>query len=103
MNKGVGGPQEVISNYSKWKCGLMIAFTRADGRIQLVNWEWERTLGWTLDEIQDSGIDVFRRVLPRTAASPGGKWGSSTWRGVSGSIADLAHETDGRWIRRRSR
>ena len=103
MNKGVGGHQEVISNYSKWKCGLMIAFTGADGRIKLVNWEWERTLGWTLEEIQDLGIDIFRRMLPRTAVSPGSNWGASTWREVSGSISNLAHETDGRWIRRGSR
>jgi|ERR1035441_1356499 PAS domain-containing protein len=75
MNKGVGGHQEVISNYSKWKCGLMIAFTGADGHIKLVNWEWERTLGWTLEEIQDLGIDIFRRMLPRTAVSPGSNWG----------------------------
>jgi PAS domain S-box-containing protein len=43
---------------------LMINFTGADGRINLVNREWERTLGWTLEEIQSRGIDIYAECYP---------------------------------------
>ena len=43
---------------------LMINFTGEDGRINLVNREWERTLGWTLEEIQSRGIDIFAECYP---------------------------------------
>ena len=43
---------------------LMIDFMGADGRINLVNREWERTLGWTLEEIRSSGIDLLAECYP---------------------------------------
>src|ERR1700730_16276167 len=42
----------------------MINFVGEDGRIKLVNREWERTLGWTLEEIQRQDLDIFAECYP---------------------------------------
>ncbi|HEV2826052.1 MAG TPA: MEDS domain-containing protein, partial [Pyrinomonadaceae bacterium] len=38
---------------------VMIGFVGKDGRIKLVNPEWERSMGWTLKELQDQNVDIF--------------------------------------------
>ena len=43
---------------------VMINFTGADGRVKLVNEEWQRTLGWSLAEILRDEIDVFAECYP---------------------------------------
>src|SRR5581483_11903790 len=43
---------------------VMINFTAVDGRIVMVNQEWERTLGWTLEEIERDRIDIFAACYP---------------------------------------
>ena len=43
---------------------LMINFVDADGRIKLVNREWERTLGWSLEEIRQQNLDIFAETYP---------------------------------------
>jgi PAS domain S-box-containing protein len=43
---------------------VMINFSGEDGRTKLVNREWERTIGWTFEEIQRGGIDVFSECYP---------------------------------------
>lgn len=43
---------------------VMIAFIDEGGRIKLVNPEWERTLGWSLEEIQNQSPDVFADFYP---------------------------------------
>ena len=43
---------------------IMINFTGEDGRIKLVNREWERTLGWTLEEIETQDLDIFAECCP---------------------------------------
>jgi PAS domain S-box-containing protein len=43
---------------------LMINFIGADGRIKMVNREWEKTLGWTLEEIESREIDVLAELYP---------------------------------------
>jgi PAS domain S-box-containing protein len=42
----------------------MIGFVGPDGKIKLVNREWERTLGWTLDEVLGQDLDVFAELYP---------------------------------------
>src|SRR5665213_2760350 len=37
---------------------LILKFVEKDGRIQMVNREWERVLGRTLDEIVNQGVDL---------------------------------------------
>jgi PAS domain S-box-containing protein len=43
---------------------LMINFTAADGHIKLVNRAWEHTLGWSLEEIQNRGTNIFEEFYP---------------------------------------
>jgi PAS domain S-box-containing protein len=43
---------------------VMINFVDEHGRIMLVNREWERTLGWTLEEIHENDVDVFSACYP---------------------------------------
>ena len=43
---------------------VMIGFIGADGRHVLVNREWERCLGWSLDEVRQNGLDVFAECYP---------------------------------------
>ncbi len=43
---------------------VMINFVDADGRIKLVNREWERTLGWSLEEIRQQNLDIFAECYP---------------------------------------
>ena len=44
---------------------VMINFMGPGNRIKLVNREWERVLGWTLDEILDRGVDILSEFYPR--------------------------------------
>jgi PAS domain S-box-containing protein len=62
---------------------LMIDFMDADGRLSLANGEWQRILGWTLEEIQSRGIDLLaecypdprhRREVMNHIAAAKGKW-----------------------------
>ena len=47
---------------------VMICFRDAEGRQRLVNREWERTFGWSLEEIeQDFNGDVLNEVYPDAA------------------------------------
>ncbi|MEW6718973.1 MAG: MEDS domain-containing protein, partial [Thermodesulfobacteriota bacterium] len=43
---------------------VMINFIGGDGRIRLVNREWERTLGWSIEEVRENGIDILAECYP---------------------------------------
>jgi PAS domain S-box-containing protein len=43
---------------------VMIRFLDEKGRIKLVNREWERTLGWSQDEITRNNLDIFAELYP---------------------------------------
>jgi PAS domain S-box-containing protein len=43
---------------------VMISLSGADGPLQLVNREWERTLGWSQDEVLDRGDEIFSELYP---------------------------------------
>ncbi|HKV33433.1 MAG TPA: PAS domain S-box protein [Pyrinomonadaceae bacterium] len=43
---------------------VMISFRDAAGRLELVNHEWERTLGWSLAEAQNRKGDVLPEIYP---------------------------------------
>ena len=43
---------------------VMIGFVGKDGRIELVNSEWQRTLGWTQEEIREPDLDVYAELFP---------------------------------------
>jgi PAS domain S-box-containing protein len=76
---------------------VMISFTGADGSLKLVNGAWERTAGWSMEEIQRENLDVFalcypdpdehRRVLKFVAESEG-EWNEFKTRTKAGRIID---------------
>lgn len=62
---------------------VMISLCRADGRYLLVNREWERTLGWSLNELLARGHEIFSDLYPdsgyreetlRFMEAAGAKW-----------------------------
>lgn len=78
---------------------MMVNFTGRDGRIKLVNREWERTLGWTLEEIQREDIDVLRELYPdpatcddvrRFIAGANPDWGDFKTRVRDGRVIDTS-------------
>jgi PAS domain S-box-containing protein len=68
---------------------VTIAFVGRDGRIELVNPEWERTLGWTLEEIRKQNLDLFAEIYP-----------DPQYRQM---ILDSIGRSTGEWIDRRVR
>jgi PAS domain S-box-containing protein len=87
---------------------VTISFLGQDGHIELVNPEWERTIGWTLEEIRKQNLDVLAEfypdpqyrqwVLDLVAASTG-EWTDRKVRVRDGRVIDLAvavvHLSDG--------
>jgi PAS domain S-box-containing protein len=43
---------------------VMIRFLGPDARVQLVNRTWERTLGWSLEEVQQRNFGLFDELYP---------------------------------------
>lgn len=87
---------------------VMINFVDADGRIRLVNREWERVLGWTREEILTRDVDIFAACYPglrdRQAvydfvASSNGEWRDFRTRVRDGRTIDTSwaviHLSDG--------
>jgi PAS domain S-box-containing protein len=62
---------------------VMIVFIGKDGRFELVNPEWERTVGRTLEEIRENNLDIFvehfpdpqyRQMVRDYVNAPTGEW-----------------------------
>jgi PAS domain S-box-containing protein len=87
---------------------VMIAFIGKEGDVELVNPEWERTIGWTLKELREQNLDIFteaypdpqyrQKVLDFVAASTG-QWTDLKVRVRDGRVIDAAvavvHLSDG--------
>jgi PAS domain S-box-containing protein len=43
---------------------VMIAFRGQDRRLEMVNPEWERAMGWTLKEIRGQNLDIYASFFP---------------------------------------
>ena len=43
---------------------IMISFASQDGRFELFNPAWERTIGWTWREIQEQKLDLYKECYP---------------------------------------
>jgi PAS domain S-box-containing protein len=78
---------------------VMIGFVSKDGHIELVNPEWERTMGWTLAEIQGPNRGVFaeffpdpeyRQIVRKLIAAATGKWTDFKVRVRDGRVIDVA-------------
>ena len=81
---------------------VMINFVEADGRIKLVNREWERTLGWSLEEIRQQNLDIFAECYPdpdyrqqvlKFVAKAKGEWADFKTRVRDGRVMDTT------WVR----
>jgi PAS domain S-box-containing protein len=75
----------------------MILFIDEGGRIKLVNREWERTLGWSLEELQNQGPDIFADFYPdpeyrqdvlNFIAASTGEWADFRTRVRDGRVID---------------
>jgi PAS domain S-box-containing protein len=78
---------------------VMVGFVDKEGHIELVNPEWERTMGWTLREIRGKDLDIFAEVYPDPQyrqmvldfiAASTGEWTEVKVRGRDGRVLDLS-------------
>jgi PAS domain S-box-containing protein len=87
---------------------VTISFIRQDGHIELVNPEWERTTGWTVEEIRKQNLDLFAEFYPdpqyrqwilQLVAASNGEWTDRKVRVRDGRVIDLVmavvHLSDG--------
>jgi PAS domain S-box-containing protein len=87
---------------------VTISFIGQDGHMEMVNPEWERTLGWTLEEIRKQNLDLFAELYPDPQyrqwvldliAASTGEWIDRKVRVRDGRVIDLAmavvHLSDG--------
>jgi PAS domain S-box-containing protein len=78
---------------------VMIGFVGDDGAVKLVNPEWERTIGWTLKELQEQNVDIFVEAYPDPSyrqevldfvAAATGEWVDLKIRVRDGRVIDAA-------------
>lgn len=76
---------------------VMVSFRDTEGRLQLVNREWEHTFGWTREEIQSRDGDILAEIYPDAAihrrawdwiAASNGEWKDFRSRARDGSFVD---------------
>jgi PAS domain S-box-containing protein len=74
---------------------VMVCFRDADGNLQLVNREWERTFGWSLEELAAHNGDILTEISPDTVnrrqardwiSAASGEWKDFKSRARDGSI-----------------
>jgi PAS domain S-box-containing protein len=78
---------------------VMINFVDSDGRIRLVNREWQKTLGWSLEEVLNDDLDVlaetypnpedYQKVLAFIGAAEG-EWADFKTRIKDGTVIDTS-------------
>jgi PAS domain S-box-containing protein len=78
---------------------LILKFVDSQGRIQMLNREWERVLGRTLDEIANQGVDIYeegypdpleRQRLLHFVANSNGEWADFKTRVPDGRVIDTS-------------
>jgi PAS domain S-box-containing protein len=87
---------------------VMIGFVGDDGGVKFVNPEWERTIGWTLKELQEQNVDIFAEAYPNLSyrqevldfvAASTGEWVDLKIKVRAGRVIDAAcaivHLSDG--------
>jgi len=87
---------------------IMISFMDGNDRFKLVNGEWERTLGRTLQEIQSQNIDIvaenypdpeYRQNIEHHYRDSHGEWADFKTRVADGRVIDVSwsvcHLSDG--------
>jgi PAS domain S-box-containing protein len=75
----------------------MIIFFDKDGGVKLVNREWDRTMGWSLEEIQKENLDILAECYPDPQyrqwvrdfiAATKGEWGDFKTKVRNGRVID---------------
>ena len=71
---------------------VMICFRDTEGRLQIVNREWEHTFGWSLAEIQSRNGDILSEIYP-DAVNHRQAWdwinaGNSEWKDFRSKVRD---------------
>src|SRR5580658_4203633 len=78
---------------------VTISFIRQDGHVELVNPEWERTIGRTLEEIRENNLDIFvehfpdpqyRQKVRDYVNAPTGEWSEFRLRTRDGRVIDIS-------------
>ncbi|MCU1268076.1 MAG: hypothetical protein JWM21_4394 [Acidobacteria bacterium] len=78
---------------------VMLNFVDNENRIKLVNREWQKTLGWSLEEVTNKDLDVFAQAYPDPkdyektmafVAAGDGVWSDFTTRTKSGAVIDTS-------------
>jgi PAS domain S-box-containing protein len=78
---------------------VMIGFVGKDGHLELVNPEWQRTLGWTQEEIREPGLDIYAELFPdpeyrqvffEVVAASTGEWTDLKVKVREGRVIDVA-------------
>ncbi len=78
---------------------LMISFNDEDGRIKLVNQEWERVRGLKQEEVEGQSLDILAKFYPdpqyrqevrEFIAAASGEWADFKSRGSDGSLLETA-------------
>ena len=86
-----------FSRHALDRIPLLIELIDANGSIQWASREWERTLGWSLEEIQRHGIDIFPECYPNPrhrklfldfVAAAKGEWAAFEVRTRDGRILE---------------
>ena len=90
---------------------LMINFVDANDQLKLVNREWERTLGWSLEEIRSRNIDIveenypdveYRKMVREFIANSNAEWADFKTTVRDGRVIDISwamlHLSDGTGI-----
>jgi PAS domain S-box-containing protein len=90
---------------------LMVGFVDRNGHPKLVNREWERTLGWSLEEIQNQNIDLlaenypdpeYRKQVGDFIANSNAEWADFKTKVRDGRVIDtswaMLHLSDGTGI-----
>ncbi|HWN07922.1 MAG TPA: PAS domain S-box protein [Pyrinomonadaceae bacterium] len=78
---------------------VLIGFIGDDGAVTMVNPEWERIMGWTLEELHDQNVDIMveafpdpesRREFMDLVAASTGEWVDLRIKVRSGRVIDAA-------------
>ena len=78
---------------------VMTVFIGKDGHFELVNPEWERTVGRTLKEIRELNLDIFvehfpdpqyRQTVREMVAAAAGQWTDLKLRTTDGRVIDVS-------------
>jgi PAS domain S-box-containing protein len=78
---------------------VMIVLMDQGGRHELVNPEWKRTIGWTLEELRERSLDIFAEAFPDPQyrqmvmddiAASTGEWTDLMVRARDGHVIDVA-------------